>query len=256
MLCVAGQAAEGRLDMFLLVSRQLVDSLPEDPFQAVLTIISEFRHAMSAVTEAGGDKALQDRKRYQIALEVCSLLSVYLKREGFNLTPPQCPYEYGQSAEEQRRVTLDVVHFVNELASDIQAQRRLGQSEFLEQAFDAALGPAVLIEFAEQELYRIWDLLASLRGLVSISPHLKPPHRRRLLQRIERLVGEFRQETHDVSLFWGFVVEMSLLFRPGSEDAYLLAPPMKELTRIVWSAQAKAFGLPPTTPFKLLGQDP
>lgn len=67
-------------------------------------------------------------------------------------------------------------------------------------------------------------------------------------------MSEFGPRTYDLSLFWGFVVEMSLVFRPPSKDARLLAPRMKELIAMVWSAQAQAFGLPPNAPFGLLGQ--
>jgi hypothetical protein len=124
-----------------------------------------------------------------------------------------------------------------------------------EEAYSTALGPALQIEFSEEDLHRISGLLASLRDLISISPDLAPDHRRRLLKRIDRLVGEFGQKTYDLSLFWGFVAEISLVFRTPTPDARLLAPTMKQFMGIVWSAQAQAFGRPPTTPFKLLGQD-
>jgi hypothetical protein len=144
---------------------------------------------------------------------------------------------------------------MNRLEIDIQAQRQLRWTEDLEEVYAAALGPALQIEFSEEELHHIWGLLASVRDLVSISPDLASTRRRRLLKRIDRLVVELGREIHDLSLFWGFVVEMSLVFRVPNKDAALLAPSMKELMQIVWSAQAKAFDRPPNTPLRLLGQD-
>lgn len=241
--------------MFLFISRQLVDSLPEDPFGAILTIISEFRHVLATVAEVPGDEAFKDRKRYQIAQEVCALLSVFFKREGFALTPPQLPDGHDGPAHEQKEAVAQVIQFVDKLESDIRAQETMSRWEYLQAVASAALGPALLIEFSEEDLCRIWAILASVRDLVYVSPHLEPAHRRRLLKRIDTLAGEFRRQTYDLSLFWGFVAETSLLFRPRSEDAPLLALKMKNLIQIVWSAQAKMFGLPPNTPLRPLGQD-
>ena len=253
--CIASRRSEVWPGVFLFISRQLVDSLPEDPFGAILAIIADFRHALAMVAGLGGDAAFQDRKRYEIAQEACVLLSVYLKQEGFAITPPELPYEHDGSAEEQKQAVAEVIQFMNSLGSDITVQQHVNRSEYLREAASAVLGPALSIEFSEEDLGRIGALLASLRDLVYISPHLESAHRRRLLKRIDALVGEFRRQTYDLTLFWGFVADMSLLFHPRSEDAPLLASRMKDLIRIVWSAQAKMFGLSPNIPLRLLGQD-
>lgn len=241
--------------MFLFISHQFADSLPEDPFDGILAIIAAFRRALSVVPESASDTALQERKRYRIAQETCAFLSAYLKREGFAITVPQLAYGYDKPAEEQRDAVAQVIQFVNKLETDITSQKHVGQPEYLQAAASAALGPALPLEFSEKDLRRIWTLLTEFRESIPISRDLEPAQKRRLLQRIDRLVGEFRQKTYDLSLFWGFVVEMSLLFHPRGEDGSVLAPRMKELMEIVWSAQAKAFGIPPHTPLRLLGQD-
>jgi hypothetical protein len=226
---IAGRMPETWPSVFLFISRQLVDSLPEDPFEGVLAIIADFRHALAVVPGLPGNEAFQDRKRYQIAQEACALLSVYLKREGFAIAPCQLPYGYDRPAQEQKEAVAQVIQFMNKLETDITAQQRANRSEYLQEAAAAALGPALLFEFSEEDLCRIWAILASLRDLVYVSPHLESAHRRRLLKRIDALVGEFRPQTYDLSLFWGFVAEISLLFRPRSEDAPLVAPKVKEL---------------------------
>ncbi len=144
---------------------------------------------------------------------------------------------------------------MNRLEIDIQAQRQLRRSENLEEAYATALGPALQIEFSSQDHHHLQGLLASLRDLVSIAPDIPAAHRRRLLKRIDRLMVELSREIHDLSLFWGFVTDMSLVFRAPNRDTALFAPKMKELMQIVWSAQAQAFGRPPNLPLRLLGQD-
>ncbi len=245
--------------MFLPLSRQIVDSLPEDPFEAILAIIQDFRREMAVVEESFTARELRDRQRYEIARQVCALLAVFLKREGFAIIIPQLPYEKGQIGGERARAreeaVTQVIRFINRLEIDIQAQRQLRHSENLEEAYSTALGPALQIEFSPQDLHHLQELLASLRDLVSIAPDVPSDHRRRFLKRIDRLMVELGRETHDLSLFWGFVAEMSLVFRAPNKDAALLAPRMKTLMQIVWSAQAKMFGRPSNTPLRLLGQD-
>jgi hypothetical protein len=88
--------------MFLSISRQIVDSLPEDPFKAILAIISEFRRVMSAAEQALAARELRDRQRYEIAREACGLLSAYLRHEGFAIRPPRLPYEGGKLGNRER----------------------------------------------------------------------------------------------------------------------------------------------------------
>ncbi len=89
--------------MFLSISRGIVDSLPEDPFEAILAIIADFRHVMIVVDESFAATELRDRQRYEIAREACALLSAYLKREGFAIPTPQLPRERWQSGGERER---------------------------------------------------------------------------------------------------------------------------------------------------------
>jgi len=48
--------------MFLSISRHIVDSLPEDPFEAILVIIRDFRQVMAALEESLTAKELRDRQ--------------------------------------------------------------------------------------------------------------------------------------------------------------------------------------------------
>jgi hypothetical protein len=87
--------------MFLPFSRKIVDSLPEDPFEAILAIIADFRRVMAIVDESLSAKELRDRQRYEIVREACALLSAYLKREGFAIIIPRLPHEGGKLGEEE-----------------------------------------------------------------------------------------------------------------------------------------------------------
>ena len=88
--------------MFLFMSRQIVNSLPEDPLEGILAIISDFRHTVAVVGESLATKEMRDKQRYEIARQACGLLSVYLKREGFAIRTPQLPYEGGNLANRER----------------------------------------------------------------------------------------------------------------------------------------------------------
>ena len=240
--------------MPLFISRHFVDSLPEDPFAGILAIIAEFRSLMAAPQEVPRDTTFQRRRRYWIAQEACALLSTYLEREAFDIRPPQLSDEVSDSTDESlEAAVIEVAHFMNTLESDIKSQTSLGRSECLERVFGSALRPAIWVKFSGQDLHNIRRLLDLLREPIRVSPDLSQTQRCRLLGRIDRLAGELRPQMPDLSLFWGFVIEMSLLVRPPSEDVPLLAPKMKELFGVLWSAQARAFGLSPNTPFEVLG---
>lgn len=241
--------------MFLFIGRHFVDSPPEDPFDGALAIIAEFRSVMAIPQDIPRDPMFQSRRRYWIAQEACVLLSVYLEREGFGTTVPQLSDDaIGWDRESLEEAVDGAVRFMNSLESDIRAQRNLGRFERLRQAYSTEVGPAIVVTFSEQDRQCIRDLLDFIRELILVSPDLARTHRKRLLTRIERLSGEFRPEMHDLSLFWGFVAEVSLLVCPPSEDAQSLVPLMKGLIGYVWSAQARAFGLPEDTPWRFLGQ--
>ncbi len=92
--------------MFLPFSRNIVDSLPEDPLEAIPAIIADFRRVMAAVDESFAAKELRGRQRYEIAREACALLSAYLKREGFAIIVPRLPHngdKLGNGEREKRQ---------------------------------------------------------------------------------------------------------------------------------------------------------
>jgi len=246
--------------MSVFIEQKFIESLPEDPFDAILVIVGVFRDVMSAVMELPGPWAYTQRRQYEIAREVCALLSTYFKREGLALLPPPTQLtrrsEEEATEEERRRAIGETVHFMSRLEGMVRAQRQTSLFAELEQTFNSAWGPKACCEFSQDELDSIEMLLRLLRALVLASRTAGAAHAARLTRRIDRLAAELRAKTYDLSLFWGFVAEMSLVFSAPSEDSRRVAKEMKRLIRIVWSAQARSLARPPDTPFRLLGQEP
>jgi hypothetical protein len=240
--------------MFLFLSRRLVDSLPLDPYDGILTIIAEIRRALSAVPEFGGDQAYQEGRQYRILQEASVLLRTYLEREGFAIRPPELPWDPAQLNEPQRKEAVGrFLRFLDRLQTDIEQQKLVGRGEYLQQAVEGLMGAGTHYAFTDAELARIQDSLSRLRGLVAIAGELNPAHAQRLVRQIERLRNEFRAITYDFSHFWGFVAEASLVFWSGKEDIRAIVAEIEQLVAFVWSAQAETLGRPGNIPFAFIG---
>jgi hypothetical protein len=240
--------------MYLLLSRRLVDSLSIDPFDAITVIIAEARHALSTVPELRGDKTYQERRQYEILQEASALLTVYLEREGFALRPPQLIADYSELNEQLRKETiLRFLRFTNTLQTNIEQQKRVGRFEQLRQTAEALTGRQVRCEFSDEELACLQGTFHRLRDSMAVASDLDAVYAKRLVQRIERLRSEFRAMTYDLSLFWGFVAEASLVLCSAGKDVRELVAEIEKLIAIVWPVQAKALGRPANTPFAFIG---
>jgi hypothetical protein len=240
--------------MYLLLSRRLVDSLSIDPYDAITVIIAEARHALSTVPEFRSDKTYQERRQYEILQEACALLTVYLEREGFAIRPPQLIADYSELNEQLRKETiLQFLRFMNTLQTNIEQQRRVGRFEQLRQAAEALTGPPIRCEFSDKELACLQDTLHRLGETIAAGRELDPGYAKRLVQQIERLRSEFRAITYDLSPFWGFVAEASLVLCSARKDIRELVAEIEKLVAIVWPVQAKALGRPANTPFAFIG---
>jgi hypothetical protein len=142
---------------------------------------------------------------------------------------------------------------MNTLQTNIEQQRRVGRFEQLRQTAEALMGPPIRCEFSDKELACLQDTLHRLGEMIAARSELDPRYAKRLVQQIERLRNEFRAITYDLSLFWGFVAEASLVLCSARKDVRELVAEIQRLIAIVWPVQAKALGRPAHTPFAFIG---
>ncbi len=233
---------------FVFFSEQFIRSLPLDRFGSILAIVTAFRRMLR---ETPGDQ-----KRYQMAQEACAILAGYLQREGFAITVPRLGPEYDVLDRQARLEKVSQVSkFMDELETDIKAQDHIDRFDLLLRESSALMGEDVCYDFSDEELGRIRKSLNEIKQLVLAGASLKPVHASRLVKSADRLDADLRLKTCDLSHFWGFIAEASLALRLAAKDVRPITDEVDKLVKIVWPIQAKAFGLPADTPFRLLDQD-
>ncbi len=120
-----------------------------------------------------------------------------------------------------------------------------------ENVFEIALENAFHYEFSEGDLKRVQKLINELRDLINASQEFNAGHRRRVLIKLEKLQSELHKTVSDLSEFWGDLIEVSVVARIIGENAKPIIDRIREIIGIVGPAQARAFGLPSDTPFRL-----
>ena len=111
-------------------------------------------------------------------------------------------------------------------------------------------------EFEDDDVARLNELIAELRDLLHKSELFEPDHKRRLQARLEKLQQEVHKKVSDLDRFWGMVGDAGVALGKFRKDAKPFTDRIREMTQIIWKAQAKAEGLPaPTSLPRLEGPD-
>jgi hypothetical protein len=114
--------------------------------------------------------------------------------------------------------------------------------------FAAKMGKTFHYEFSEGDLERGQKLLNEIRVLISKSSVFDEPHKRRLLDRLERVQSEFHKKVSDLDRFWGLIGDAGVARGKFGNDAKPIVDRIRELTSLVWATQARAEGLPSNCP--------
>jgi hypothetical protein len=249
-----GFVAGCRMSALLHFDQEFIRSLPQDPFTAILTIVRASRRMLSEGADSLEAGAPQSERLYEIAQETCAIFTSYLQREGFAIVVPQLTREtYELGKKEMADKIQQVRRFLDKLQIDIEGQDHLGRFEQLTRESWALQEEEVRYEFPDEKLTRIRASLDRIRTLV-LAASLPPAHAGRLVKRINALQVNLRATTSDLSPFWGFVAEAYLVVRSPAPEVRSIAAAMEDLISIVWSVQAKAFGLSEDLPAPFLSQ--
>ena len=114
--------------------------------------------------------------------------------------------------------------------------------------FTTKMGRTFHYEFSEGDLERGQKLLNEIRDLITNSSLFDEPHRRRLLDRLERVQSEFHKKISDLDRFWGLIGDAGVALGKFGNDAKPIVDRIRELTSLVWATQARTEGLPSNCP--------
>lgn len=139
-----------------------------------------------------------------------------------------------------------------QLASDISA---LAENEYVASTVRAAklrfaikMGKVFQYEFSEGDLEKSQKLLNEIRSLITQSSLFEESHKRRLLDRLERVQSELHKKVSDLDRFWGLIGDAGVALGKFGNDAKPIFDRIRELTLLVWATQSRAEGLPSNFP--------
>ena len=149
----------------------------------------------------------------------------------------------------------NIANYFEGLKQEVVKQQIENQMIESTEAINIRLGAGFYYEFSDDDISQIQNLINELRDLIAKSDVLEEDHKRRLLNRLERLQSELHKKLSDLDRFWGLVGDAGVMAGKFGEDVKPIIDRIMELGKIIWGAQAKAEELPPATEFPLLTKE-
>lgn len=222
-------------------------SLPDDWFYAIEKIADRFNRLIKQNSGA-------PLKQYDVVEETSLLLQVFCRKNRIKRNYPMLSLASGSI---QNRIT-NTTKFIENLLSDakkiINKQSEKKKQKHYMNVFEIAFEDVFHFEFTEGDLERIQQLINELRDLISKAEELKPKHKQRLLNKLENVQKEFHKTMSTLDLSLGAIIETGVALGQFGKDVKPLTDRIGELASIILSAQKRAYGLPSSLTFKLLGQ--
>lgn len=88
--------------------------------------------------------------------------------------------------------------------------------------------------FSDDDFAEIQKLINEMRDIIGKSQIITDNHKKRLLERLERLQRELHKNTSDLDRFWGFIGEAGIVIGKFGNDIKPLVDRIRELAEIVW----------------------
>jgi len=216
-----------------------IKSLPEDVHSAIVEICTMFTNMQKKVST--------DKDQYSLITEAYAFVAAYFEANGINMEIPKFQY---LTTEDKS----NAIEFFSMLQN--QALQKVSQSEFeqYKNLFAARLGKGFYYEFSEGELNLIQNLINELRELISTNGELGEGHRHRLIKKLEKIKSELHKTISELDRFWGFYICLSIVIGLMGENAKPAEDLVKKIVDIIWTVQTRAYDLPSSLPFKLLGR--
>ena len=147
---------------------------------------------------------------------------------------------------------IDLIHtFFNNAHSFFRQQATLYSLEQHISHFEQKMNKGFLYTFSDGDVKRIEVLINQLRELIMTTEDLQEDHKSRLLKKLEKLQSELHKTMTDLDHFWGLLIEGGVVLQLLGEKAKPILDCIKEISEIVWLAQAIATGLPSNAPLQL-----
>ena len=216
-----------------------VKSLPNDPYVAIMIICDKFSEIFCETDSI--------QNMYDLAVETVTFLLKFDDLIGVKINLPKTINNNRSDIEYAYQNIMNV-------RSDALGWSTQSQFERYENLLTAKFGKGFYYEFSEGDLKQIQKLINELRDLIVASEELEEAHKHRLLRKLEKLQSELHKKISDLDRWWGFFIDASIVLGLMGENVKPIVDRIKELVDIIWPVQTRAYDLPSSLPFKLLGQ--
>jgi len=110
--------------------------------------------------------------------------------------------------------------------------------------FSNSLGNGFVYEFPDEDFDRIQELINVLRDEIKDCDLLEEEHRVRLLKKLEKLQGEFHKKMSNLDMFFGIMLDSSVVLGKVGENIKPLTDRMREIGEIALKIFCKSEGIP------------
>ena len=228
-----------------MLDDSLIDTLPDDPIDALNIICNEFNHIRTSAETEDESNNLYYARFYEDFVQCFALAEAILENSEFEISHR----EFANDVQDNMVVIREYFDQIYNLTR-IEKGKKQYESDVLR--FGAIRGSLFYYEFSQNEIDRIQSLLNELRDLITKSKKFEADHKSRLLNRLERLQSELHKKVSDLDRFWGLVGDAGVVFGKLGEDAKPIVDRIREIASIVWNAQSRAEVLPDKSEFPLL----
>jgi len=220
---------------------EFLDKLPDDPYEAVLSIVITFIEKENKIPPID----LEKLKHYDVYLEAFALFDTFNEAVGLGFTLPSL------TSERLPNITR-ITNFFKTIVKDI--DKKYMESKLLRERerFKTRFGFSFIYQFSDGDIKRIQELINELRDLISESKLFDGKHKERILNKLEGLQKELHKKMSSLDKLWGLIGEAGVVLGKFGEDAKPFVDRMVEIAGITWRTQARAEELPSATQLPLL----
>ena len=223
----------------------LMENMPSDLDQAIKFVTDDYDDFF----ENGSDPTMSFDIILQYFLIIYALLE---ETPNINLNseyPKVSMLSFGANITAELNAMMQAINTIkvinNKITTTKNAHKMLNETK-------AKLGKSFAYHFDEKEVEDIQRLINDLRTQITTQKFFDEKHQQRILIRLEALQREIHKKMSDLDRFWGLIGDAGVALGKFGNDAQPFAKIIKDLTGVVWKAQARMEQIEPTNSLPLL----
>lgn len=225
---------------------ELLDQLPPDVDDAISAVLRDYRAYMQS-----DDDGASEGEHLRNMIHYYSIISSILDNDDEEIWAKGVDVNQVDQRGYVLGRMLNFEHDPDEIMSQIREfitavemrnVRRISAREFrsITNQTRAKIGKVISYQFNESEIDKIQEIINDLRFNIINALVFEDKHRARILNRLEAIQTELHKKLSDLDRFWGLIGDAGVALGKFGKEAKPFVERIKELTQIVWKAQARA----------------